>query len=101
VADEDAGAQACGHGQQGDGFQVRVQVGRHVADGLGRSQLGGHHVDHRAGVLDQGRDRQRRICQRQRQVGRVDDGEGAPFLVGGQPFGQDGRDDVTRTSLAA
>jgi hypothetical protein len=95
MADEDAGAQACGHGHQGDSLQVRVQVGWHVADGLGRSQLGGYHVDHRAGVLDQGRDRQRRIGQRQRQVGRVDDGEGAPFLVGGQRLDQDGRDDVT------
>jgi hypothetical protein len=50
-----------------------------------------HHVDHRAGVLDQGRDRQRRIGQRERQVGRVNDVEGAHLVVGGQRLGQDGR----------
>ena len=63
LADEDARAQACGHGQQADGLQVQVQVGGRAAGGLGSPQLGGHHVDHRAGVLDEGRDRQRRSGQ--------------------------------------
>ena len=47
LAAEDAGAQARGHGQQAEGLQVRVQVGGRVAGGLGGSQLGGDHVDHR------------------------------------------------------
>jgi hypothetical protein len=42
LADEDARAQACGHGQQGEGFQVRVQLDWHVAGRLGSPQLGGH-----------------------------------------------------------
>jgi hypothetical protein len=52
---------------------------RRVASGLGSLQLGGHHVDHRAGVLYQGRDRQ---------VGRVNDVEGTHLVVGGQHLGQ-------------
>jgi hypothetical protein len=47
LAAQDAGAQACGHGQETEGFQVRVQVGGRVAGGLGGPQLGGDHVDHR------------------------------------------------------
>jgi hypothetical protein len=46
LAGENAGAQACGHGYQGDGFQVRVQVGGCVVGGLGGLQLGGEHVGH-------------------------------------------------------
>lgn len=46
VPRQDAGAQARGHGHQGDGFQVRVKAGGHVAVGLGRAQLGGDHVAH-------------------------------------------------------
>jgi Alpha/beta hydrolase family len=46
------------------------------------------------GVLDQGGDRERRVGQREREVGRVEDGEGAPLVVGGQSLGQDGSDDV-------
>jgi hypothetical protein len=98
---EDARAQARGHGQQAAGLQVRVQVGGRVAGGLGGSQLGGDHVDHGVGVLDERRDRQRRIGQGKRQVGRVEDGEGAAFVVGGQRLGQDGGDDVARACRAA
>ena len=47
LAGEDAMAQARGHGQEADGFQVRVQVGGRAAGGLGGSQLGGDHVHHR------------------------------------------------------
>jgi hypothetical protein len=101
LADEDARGESRGHGHQADGFQVRVQVGWRVADGLGSPQLGGHHVYHRVGVLDEGRDRQRRIGQREREVGRVNDVEGAPVVVGGQRLGQDGRDRVARASRAA
>jgi hypothetical protein len=46
LATQDARAQARGHGQQAEGFGVRVQVGGCVAGGLGRSELGGDHVDH-------------------------------------------------------
>jgi hypothetical protein len=60
-AGDDDGAQAPGHGHQGEGLQVRVQLGRHVAGGLGGAQLGGYHVGHRVGVLGEGLDRQRRI----------------------------------------
>jgi hypothetical protein len=42
---QDAGGQAVGHGQQAKGLRVRVQVCWGVADGLGRPQLGGDHVD--------------------------------------------------------
>ena len=101
LAGEDGGGKSGGHGHQADGFQVRVQVGRRVGGGLGGSQLGGQHADHRVGVLDEGRDRQRRIGQRERQVGRVNDVEGAHVRVGGQRFGQDGCDHVARVSRAA
>jgi hypothetical protein len=47
LAAQDARAQARGHGQQADRFGVRVQVGGRVSGGLGGSQLGGDHVDHR------------------------------------------------------
>jgi hypothetical protein len=47
LAAQDARAQARGHGQQAEGFEIRVQVGGRVAGGLGRSQLGGDHFDHR------------------------------------------------------
>jgi hypothetical protein len=47
LAAQDARAQARGHGQQAERFQVRVQVGGRIAGGLGGSQLGGDHVDHR------------------------------------------------------
>jgi hypothetical protein len=63
LAGQDAGGKSRGHGYQAEGFQVRVQVGWCVVGGLGRPQLGGHHAGHRVGVLDQGRDRQRRIGQ--------------------------------------
>ena len=45
---------------------------------------------------DQRGDRQCRVGEREREVGRVQDGEGAPLVVGGQPLGQDGGDDVAR-----
>jgi hypothetical protein len=38
LAGQDARAQARGHGQQADGFQVRVHLGGRVAGGLGGSQ---------------------------------------------------------------
>ena len=38
LAGEDACAQTRGHGNEADGFQVRVQVGGRAAGGLGRSQ---------------------------------------------------------------
>jgi len=101
LADEDAGGESRGHGDQGDGFQVRVQAGWRIAGVLGGTQLGGHHVDDRVGVLDERRDRQRRIGQRERQVGRVDDVEGAPVVVGWQPLGEDGGDHVARAGQAA
>ena len=47
LAGEDARAQARGHGKEADGFQVWVQAGGRAAGGLGGSQLGGDHVDHR------------------------------------------------------
>jgi len=46
LAGQDARAQTRGQGKKADGFEVRVQVGRCVSVGLGRSQLGGDHVDH-------------------------------------------------------
>jgi len=46
LAGEDARAQARGHGKEGDGFQVRVQVGGRLTGGLGGSQLGGDHAEH-------------------------------------------------------
>ena len=101
LASEDAGAQTRGHGKQADGLQVRVQAGGRVAGGLGRPQLGGDHVDHGIRVLDQRADRQRRVGQREREVGCVEHGEGAPLVIGGQCLGQDGRDDVTGAGLAA
>ncbi len=48
LAAQDARAQARGHGQQADGFQVRVHAGGRVPGRLGRPQLGGDHVDHGA-----------------------------------------------------
>jgi len=84
LAGQDARSQSRGQGYQAEGFQVRVQVGGAVAGRLGRPQLGRYHVDHRVGVLGQGRDRQGRIGQRERQVGRIDDVEGAAVLVGGR-----------------
>ena len=39
LAAEDVRAQARGHGQQAEGLQVRIQVGRRVVGGPGRSQL--------------------------------------------------------------
>ena len=101
LAGEDARGKPRGHGYQGEGFQVRIQAAGRVAGGLGSPQLGGDHADHRVGVLDEGRDRQRRIGQRERQVGRVNDVEGAPVVVGGQRFGQDGRDHLAWASRAA
>jgi hypothetical protein len=77
---------------------VRVQVGGRFAGGLGGSQLGGDHVDHGVCVLDEGRDRQRRIGQREREVGRVEDAERAALGVGGQRLGQDHGDDVARVN---
>jgi len=100
-AGEDARAQARGHGQQAGGLQVRIQGGGRVAGGLGGSQLGGDHVDHGVGVLDEGRDRQRRIGQRKRQVGRAENGEGAAFAVSGQRLGQDRGDEIARARRAA
>jgi hypothetical protein len=38
-------------------------VGGRFAGGLGGSQLGGDHADYGVRVLDEGRDRQRRIGQ--------------------------------------
>jgi hypothetical protein len=46
MAAEDARAQPSGHGHQAEGFQVRVQVGGHIAGGLCLSQLCGDHIDH-------------------------------------------------------
>jgi hypothetical protein len=101
LAGQDARGKSRGHGHQAEGFQIRVQVNRRVAGGLGSPQLGGHHVDHRVGVLDEGRDRQHRIGQRERQVGRVNDVEGTPLVVSGQRLGQDGSDHVAGASRAA
>ena len=101
LAAQDAEAQAMGHGQQAEGLRVRVQAGGRVAGGLGRPQLGGDHVDHGVGVPDQGADRQCRVGQREREVGRVEHGEGAPLVIDGQRLGQDGGDDVTRAGRAA
>jgi len=47
LAGQDARTQARGHGQEADGFQVRVQVGGCVTGGLAGPQLGGDHVHHR------------------------------------------------------
>jgi hypothetical protein len=47
LASKDARAQARGQGKETDGLQVRVQVGGRVTGGLGSSQLGGDHVEHR------------------------------------------------------
>jgi hypothetical protein len=101
LAAQDAEAQSVRHGQQAEGLRVRVQVCGRVASGLGRPQLGADHVDHGVRVLDQRADRQRRVGQREREVGRVEHGEGAPLVVGGQCLGQDGADDVTRAGPAA
>jgi hypothetical protein len=73
-------------------------VGGRFAGGLGGSQLAGDHVDHGVRVLHEGRDRQRRIGQRQREVGQVEHAEGAPLVVGGQRLGQDGGEDVARAN---
>jgi len=101
LAGQDAVAQARGHGQQAEGLRVRLQVGGRVAAGLGRPQLSRDHVDDGVCVLDQGSDRQRRVGQSEREVGRVEHGEGAPLVIGGQCLGQDGRDHVARASRAA
>jgi hypothetical protein len=43
-------AQARGHTRQAECLHVRVQAGWGVASGLGRAQLGCHHVGHHGGV---------------------------------------------------
>jgi len=57
---------------------------------------GAHDVDYRAGVLDEGRDPPAPDSVSERgQVGRVDDGEGAPFSSSaGSASVRMGRDDV-------
>ena len=95
LAAQDARAEARGDGKQADGFQVRVQ-GAGVSPAAWAALSWAATTSITALSSGQGGDRQCRVGQREREVGRVQDGEGAPLVVGGQPLGQDGGDDVAR-----
>ena len=72
LAEQDAGAEPGGHGQQADGLGSNVEFGGHVPGGLSGAQLRDEEVFHRVGSGQQRLGGQRRVGDGQDGVRGVD-----------------------------